>query len=225
MPKNLIFSLFAKSPIKPLQEHMEIVHSCVSLLLPFFQAVFGRDWKQVEKLYKEIVKLEKSADTIKHKLRTKLPRGLFLPVPRNDLLATLRSQDKLANKARDISGLILGRKMEFPEEIIGLMTNYINKCIEASQLASQAIGELDELLETGFSGKEVYVVEDIVHNIDDVEDTTDLLQIELRAKLFEIEERLNPVDVIFLYQIIGRIGDLADRAQKVGSQLLILIAK
>jgi len=225
MSKNLIFSLFAKSPIKPLQEHMEIVYSCVSLLFPFFQAVIGQDWKQVENLYKDIVKLERSADKIKHKLRTKLPRGLFLPVPRNDLLATLRSQDKLANKARDISGLILGRKMEFPEEIVELLTEYLNKCIEASQLTSKAIGELDELLETGFSGKEVYVVEDIVHNIDDVEDTTDLLQIELRAKLFEIEERLNPVDVIFLYQIIGHIGDLADRAQKVGSQLLILIAK
>ena len=225
MAKNLIYSLFAKSPIKPLQEHMETVHSCVTLLIPFFQAVFGKDWKQVEELYKDIVKLENKADKIKHKLRTKLPRGLFLPVPRNDLLATLRSQDKLANKTRDIAGLILGRKMDFPEEVVELLSEYLSKCIDTSKLASKAIGELDELLETGFSGKEVYIVEDLVHDIDDAEDVTDRLQIKLRAQLFKIEERLNPVDVIFLYQIIGRIGDLADRAQKVGSQLLILIAK
>jgi hypothetical protein len=38
-------------------------------------------------------------------------------VARRDLLELLTMQDKVANKAKDIAGLILGRKMEFPESI------------------------------------------------------------------------------------------------------------
>ena len=34
-----------------------------------------------------------------------------------------------------------------------------------------------------------------------------------------------PVDVMFLYKIIDRIGELADCAQKVGSRLQLLIAR
>ncbi|HBP75141.1 MAG TPA: phosphate transport regulator, partial [Alcanivorax sp.] len=36
---------------------------------------------------------------------------------------------------------------------------------------------------------------------------------------------LPPVDVIFLYKIIEWIGDLADRAQKVGGRLQLLLAR
>jgi hypothetical protein len=43
--------------------------------------------------------------------------------------------------------------------------------------------------------------------------------------LFQIEDSLPPVDVMFLYKIIDRLGELADVSQKVGSRLLLLIAK
>jgi uncharacterized protein Yka (UPF0111/DUF47 family) len=51
------------------------------------------------------------------------------------------------------------------------------------------------------------------------------LEREIRAQLFTIERDLQPVDVMFLYRVIDWIGDLADRAQKVGSRLQILIAR
>ena len=52
----------------------------------------------------------------------------------------------------------------------------------------------------------------------------DKLQIAVRAKLFKLESKLSPIDVMFLYRIIDGIGELADRAQKVGSRMQLLIA-
>ena len=39
------------------------------------------------------------------------------------------------------------------------------------------------------------------------------------------EDELNPVSVIFWYQLIEWIGDLADYAEKVGNRLRLLIAR
>ena len=41
----------------------------------------------------------------------------------------------------------------------------------------------------------------------------------------DLEKDLNPVDVMFLYQIIEWVGDLADLAERVGARLEILLAR
>jgi hypothetical protein len=68
-------------------------------------------------------------------------------------------------------------------------------------------------------------VEKMISQLDAIEDDTDSLQISLRKNLLAIEKDLNPVDVIFLYQIIDWVGDLADLAERVGARLEILLAR
>jgi hypothetical protein len=51
------------------------------------------------------------------------------------------------------------------------------------------------------------------------------MQIALRKDLLALERDLNPVDVMFLYQIIDWVGDLADLAERVGARLEILLAR
>ena len=85
--------------------------------------------------------------------------------------------------------------------------------------------ELDELLETGFAGREAVLVETLIEELGVIEQDTDRLQIEVRRNLFKLEKDLPPVDVMFLYQIIDWIGDVADRAQRVGNRLEQLLAR
>ena len=89
----------------------------------------------------------------------------------------------------------------------------------------KAIEELDELLETGFRGREVNLVETLIEELDRLEHSADKLQIDIRAALYLIEKELPPVDVMFLYQTINLIGELSDKSQKVGSRLQIVIAR
>jgi len=97
--------------------------------------------------------------------------------------------------------------------------------VDACKQAHKIIDELDELVETGFSGTEVDRVQEMIKELDRIEKDTDVIQIRIRAKLFEIERDLPPVDVMFLYRIIDWTGDLGDRAQRVGSRLQIMLAK
>jgi predicted phosphate transport protein (TIGR00153 family) len=225
MPTTPFLNMFGQSPIGPLEEHMSKVHACVKRLAPFFEAALKQDWVTVDALQKEIALLENEADDMKRDLRLHLPKGLFLPFSRGDLLELLTMQDRLANKAKDIAGIIMGRRMVFPEAIAKLFMPFLTRCIDASHQADVAIHELDELLETSFSGNEIKLVDGMIAELLRIESDTDEKQVTLRDILFSLESELPPVNVIFIYKVIEWTGDLADNAQDIGDRLQILLAR
>ena len=225
MARNSILGVFAKSPIKPLEKHIRIVAKCSNQLVPFFAACAEQDWSTAGKIRTKISKYEQDADKLKRQLRLELPGGLFMPVDRTDLLELLTQQDKIANKAKDIAGRIFGRKLIIPEKLQTSFVEYVARNLDAIEKAADAINELDDLLETGFRGREVELVEKMINQLDAIEDDTDSMQIKLRSDLLAIEKDLNPVDVMFLYQIIDWVGGLADLAERVGARLEILLAR
>ena len=225
MPSNAFLGVFAKSPIKPIEDHIKKVHKASAMLIPFFEHVFEKQWQEAEELRLKIRSLEREADELKREIRLNLPRGLFLPVERTDLLELITHQDKIANKAKDIAGRVVGREMTIPETIQTDFLQYLSRCVDATKQASKAINELDELLETGFRGREVTLVEKMLVELDAIEQDTDDMQIKLRQELRRIEDTMNPVDVMFLYKIIEWVGDLADIAERVGARLEVLLAR
>jgi hypothetical protein len=225
MASNYFSKIFSRSPFTAMQEHMMIVNECVHQLTPFFNAVLERDHVSARKVYKEIRRLENKADSLKKKLRLHMPKGLFMPVARRDLLELLLVQDQAANQAKDISGVITGRKMEFPQQLAELLPGYVERCEDACQQACKVINKLDELVETGFAGREVEIVASIIHELDAIEKDTDKMQIKIRATLLKAEKNLPPVDVMFYYKVIEGIGEVADIAQRIGSRVELLLAK
>lgn len=225
MPINPFVSLFGRSPFGPMQQHIVKAHECAANLVPFFEAVMAEDWAKVEQVQQDMARLEHEADKLKKGVRLHLPKSLFLPVPRSDLLELLSVQDKVANRAKDIAGLMLGRQMVIPQGLQPLMRTFVQRTVDASAQALKAMNELDELLEAGFGGREAVLVETLIEELDAIEQDTDSLQIEVRRSLFKLEKDLPPVDVMFLYQIIDWIGDVADRAQRVGNRLEQLLAR
>lgn len=224
MAGNPFGNLFGQSPIRPIQEHMETAHHCAEQLPGYFETVLAGDWDKAKELQKQISKLETDADKLKKNVRLNMPKSLFLPVPRSDLLDLVTMQDKIANCTKDIAGIMLGRKMVIPEKIAPIMLDYVGEAVATSAQALKAIQEMDELLETGFRGRELKVVEDLIKELDRLENKNDKLQVKVRAQLFKLEKDLPPVDVMFLYKVIDWVGELADWAQKVGSRLQRLIA-
>lgn len=225
MPGNSILGVFAKSPIKPLEKHMRIVTKCANQLIPFFESCSQDDWVEAAEVRKLISQTEKDADLLKRQLRLELPGGLFMPVARADILELVTQQDKIANRAKDIAGRVLGRKLKLPEDLQANFSKYLRRCVDATEKAADAINELDDLLETGFRGREVELVEKMINQLDAIEDDTDTMQIALRSDLLKIENDLNPIDVMFLYQIIEWVGDLADLSERVGARLEIMLAR
>jgi len=222
---NYVFRMFGSSPMRPLQDHMGKVHLCAAELVNFFEAVIAQDQARINASQAAVVELEHEADKLKKSLRLSLPKGMFLPVSRRDLLDMLTMQDNIANKSKDIAGLMLGRQMKLPESVAPLFLTYVKRSVDAIAQADTAINELDELVETGFRGREVKVVEKMIKTLNQIESDTDDIQVQIRSIMFKIEIDLPPIDAMFIYRIIEWVGELADLAQRVGSRLQLMLAK
>jgi predicted phosphate transport protein (TIGR00153 family) len=222
---NTFTRLFGQSPFGPLQSHMRVVVECANEVRPLIDALIDGDQAQVTAAKNRIFEREAEADRIKNELRLHLPKSLFMPVDRRDLLEVLHLQDDIANTAQDIAGLLIERRMDIPDFLRLPLKALTERCIQTCELSGKVIEELDELLAMGFRGREADKVDAMLQALNDAEDETDELGIALARSLFDHEDEMKPVTVMMWYQIIEWIGDLADYAEKVGDHLRLLIAK
>ncbi|ATX81503.1 hypothetical protein Ga0123462_0633 [Mariprofundus ferrinatatus] len=223
--RSPISNMFAGSPVKPLQEHISKVHEAVKKLEPFFKAVIDKDYDQVAVLEREIHRIEVDADTLKHELRINLPNSLFMPMPRERILDIVTHQDHLANRVKEVTSMVNGRKMQVPDEIAELLTQFVLVNIAASRQAKRIVNELDELVEVGFRGREVTSVEEMIDELHKIEYEADKIGTQINNALFVIEKSMDPVDAVFLYRMVRELGAVADSAQRVGARLELLLAR
>jgi predicted phosphate transport protein (TIGR00153 family) len=101
----------------------------------------------------------------------------------------------------------------------------VQRSIDATEQAYKSVNQLGELFETGFRGAEAEIVESMIVELDRIESDTDAIQVELRTQLYPFEKELPPVDVVFIYQAIEWIGDMADLCHGVGNALQLLLAR
>lgn len=203
---------------------MEQCYKAARQLDDFFVEVTKENWPRVEEMRTAIVTLEHEADDLKAQIRSQLPKSMFMPVAREDLLELVLVQDRIPNLAKDVSGLVVGRRMQIPDVMKQPFLDYVSRNIDAAKKARKTIRELDELYETGFRGAEVELVSGFIAELDEIENETDKLQAAIRTQLFEIESELPPVNVMFLYQVIELVGEIGDMAERIGRRLELLIS-
>ena len=222
---NPIASLLGRSPFKPMQAHMRIASECVAHVPALFEALIAGDQAEVVKVKDIIFAKEQEADDLNNELRARLPKSLFMPVDRRDLLDLLEMQDNIADTAQDIAGLMIERDMTVPEGMAEPLRDLVQRCVDTCNLATNVIEEMDELISAGFGGREAASVFDMVNQINVIEDETDEMGVKLTQVLFAKEDDMKPVSVMFWYQMIQWIGDMADYAEKVGDRMRLLIAR
>lgn len=217
--------LFRTSPFKPVQEHMRVTFSCICFLPPLLDALYRKDYPQLNEFAQEIVKLESEADTIKQAFREKLPNTLLLPVDREDLLSLISDQDRLADLTEEIAKTLSYRDMVVPDPLKDPLDELLEGTMEISVAAKDMIERLDELLQVGFRGREQEKVSAMIAGVRRSEHNIDNIMHRIRRQLFECEKDLDPVDAIFWYQLISLIGSLSDQAENVADRLLLFLSK
>ena len=225
MSNRPLSGLLRGSPFKPIQEHMKVVFSCICLIPPLFDAVYREDNEQIREFAKEIDSLETTADKLKSTFRLNMPKSLFLPVDRKDLLSLIGDQDRIADTAEDIGKIFLYRTMVVPDKLKPLLDELLEGTIEITASARDMIERLDELLEVGFTGREIDKVNKMIAGVRRSEHNLDEIIHRNRKLLFSIEPDLEPVTVIFWYQIIDLLGIISDQCENLADRLLLFLSK
>lgn len=186
-----ILNLFGRSPFAPLQSHMEKVCACVHLLVALFDAVEKKDYDAVEAIASKIADFEHQADLTRNDILNHLPKSLYLPIDRSQLVEILNTQDEIADKAEDISVLINLKPLEMHEHFKTEFKEFLLKSVSTFDSALLIIKEMHELLESSFGGIEAEKVRSMVEEVSFKEHEVDLIQRKLLKKLFQSEEYMS----------------------------------
>ena len=88
-----------------------------------------------------------------------------------------------------------GRELTIPEPLVKDFDAYLNRCIDAAAKARETIAEFDDLLETGFKGRERDLVDDFIAELDAIEADTDNAN-PVTQRPAQIELDMNPLDAM-----------------------------
>lgn len=210
-----ISRLFGRSPFAPLQAHMAKVAACVDKLVEIFEVLEAQDYEKLAIIAKDISKLEHAADLTKNDIRDRLPKTLFLPVDRSNLLDILTLQDSIADKCEDIARLLTLRNLALHPLFTSTFQEFLSINIDAYTYVHQIIKELPELLESSFGGMEAEKVRDMVEKVAFQEHKGDLHQQKLLRILYSGELEL-PYPVFHLWlHIFEEVGAIANLSENL----------
>ena len=218
-----IANLFGRSPISPLQAHMNNVSECVVKVPELFKLLEAGDIAGLEALAAEISKLEHAADLTKNDIRNNLPKGLFLPVDRGNLLEILSLQDSIADKAEDIGMLLTMRTVKMLDPLKEDFYALLDKNLEAVEGARKVIDQLDELLEYSFGGMEAIKVNEMIDDVALKEHQADKLQHTLLKTLYNMDEGMPYQDFSLWKLIIEEMSALSNLSEKLGLRVRIML--
>lgn len=222
---HTIVSLFGRSPFGPLAQHAARVRETVELIRPLIDAFLAMDRAETRRIYEQISKLEHKADIAKNDIRDHLPKSLFMPVDRGDVLLFLREQDRIADRAEDLGVLLTMRATPAPAGL----TPDVHALVEASLTTAHAwldlATNLPKLEEASFSGPEVDRVLDQIGGISNLEWEADKAQAAASSALFEFEQEIGAVSVVLWMRILEVLGSVADHAENTADLLRVMLAK
>lgn len=220
-----IAKLFGRSPFGPLQLHMQQVAACVEMLKPMFEALGRGDHAAVERMAEEISQLEHRADMVKNDIRDDLPRGLFLPIDRGNLLEILGVQDSLADKSENLGVLLTHKRLDMPDFLRETFTAFLDKNVETFVAVQQILQELDELLETSFGGAEAEKVKTMVDNVAFKEHEADVIQRDLVKTLYANEGQISYGAFHLWMKVFEELSNISNLSEKLAYRVRMTLER
>jgi hypothetical protein len=218
-----IARLFGKSPFTPLKAHMEKVSFCIQKLKELLDAFQNNQQDKLLALAKKISKLEYEADLTKNDLRAHLPRTLFLPIDRSDILDILHLQDSIADCAEHIAITLTLHPLSILQPLKKDFQNFCKKTFKSFEKAEQVLHEMDYLLETSFGGLEAEKVKSMVDEVAHIEHENSKLKYALKQLLYSVAEKM-PHHIFYLWlNLIDEIGSLSKICEKLSNRIRMIL--
>lgn len=218
------FGIFAKSPFPLLKEMAHKVKECTDQVPLLFDAFFEGDYDQVRAIAENISHLEHEVDIAKTGIRDRMPKSIFMPVDRRDLLDVLAALDAVADCAEDVGILFTLREMEPHPELIEPLKKLVRRVNKTVEKAVEIVDALDVLADVSFTGPEADRVVKMIDELNRLEHKADLVQDDLARTLFAIEDSIKPGSLLLWNKIFNKVGDMANSAEKMGNRLRLFLS-
>ena len=116
----------------------------------------------------------------------------------------------------------LAANCRFQKKLDKSLFKYIETVVQSAEKAVEVVAETRDLSRSAVGARQVKVIASKCVAVEKIERRSDKSQLKIRAKLRSHEEKISPIDAIFLYQMLSQIGEVADHAEKVSHRAQII---
>lgn len=213
------------SPYKVLQEHFKKVCRAVRKLDKMVKLYLDGDFTEAASVSVEISRLEHEADELKRHLRTILPRKIFMPISKEDLLAILASNERIADTCQDVAQILDMRETKIPEELHPLLERFLGHIIDAVDSLRDMMNHLSRLLESTFAKVETHEIITLGHRVHEHEYKADSVNKELSRAIYALEGKESPMALVHMMRFTDVLDSVADNAENAALRMVLVVSK
>ena len=217
------FSMFVTSPFDWLLEHAEKVKECGWAFQQAIECFASEQCKAFDEYRQEVDRLESEADAIKRRIRGDITVRTRMPVSKFQIFLYLSEQDKVLDSVEEALDWLSYRMMPGIHEALKKdLFKLVDAVLEPIEDLSRMVAETKRYFET-YSDKQRDVVKQIINNLRKREHEADVIEVELKHKIFSMEK--DPVGVLHGVRLAEIISSVADHAENAGDMMRVIITK
>lgn len=203
---------------------MRIASECAACLPDAMQSCFRNDSKALQEISQTVSELAADADRLLEELRQHLPDTRGIPFERRDLFDVLEVQDTSVSRMQKITRLLLDLPMDVPRDLRKPLVRLVERCVASIEVAYEIVKSIEKVVEASFKGAQVDAVRQLARDVVAIGNEVDDLSSDISRALFAQCREMDPLAVVFLFQLVGWMEDLASCAEKLAirSQLLLV---
>jgi predicted phosphate transport protein (TIGR00153 family) len=158
---------------------------------------------------------ESMADDLRHTIEFLMYSKALLPESRGDIMGFLEGIDRVINRAETAVYIVLNEGVELPPALVGEFRNLLTKTMQSTDLLLEAARK------TFVNNPEI---PSLVRAIDQKESECDRIERDLIRKVFGSVDTPD-LQKILVRDLILKIGDISDQAQRVVNGIHIMSIK
>ncbi|HOX06711.1 MAG TPA: DUF47 family protein [Planctomycetota bacterium] len=214
-----IGGIFGRSPYGPVHEMMLKVEQCVGQVPAMVAAFVAGDRVALEAVTRQIDTLEGQADDIKREIRKHLSTSLFSSVERTEILDLVHSLDEIADAAQDAGKLMGMRCTPVPVELAPSFGQLAARVTRGAAELTAVTARLSGNGGPGGGSVDIHELIAALEGVARIEFECDEQQHDMLKRLLAMEDRLGPMDIFFLMNIIKELGEIADELENAADGL------
>lgn len=157
---------------------------------------------------------ESLADDLRNRIEKEMYSRSLLPESRGDILGLLENFDRMPNLAETVTFMIDTQQIPVGEEYQEDFTKLLECNMEAYRLVRETVDRL-------FTDPDS--VGEAVKPVDEKESESDQLERDLIIRIFRSD--MDRSDMILMRELVSRLGDISDSAERVARRLEIVSLK
>lgn len=217
---STIGKLFGRSPFGQIKLHIEQVGKCIEKMAEAIEAVKSARFDELDQISSEVSQLEHQADQIKNDIRGRLLKRVFMPIDRSEVLEIVNIQDGLADTAEDVCKVLTLKRLPFPDEFREDFEQFAQLNLEAFEIVSKIMNQLDELIESGFGGVEAERIRSLAKDAAFAEHQADLVQMNLLKKIYAHDGEMSPGEFHLWMRFTRVLSNISNLSENLANRVL-----